>query len=83
MGYILVAKGMINYKLYTNSQGMSTNMLIIYIIHVKYLDIIMNFYLWLEVESNFIYATNKFLIVNVRCNLFIVANYNHKLTFFY
>jgi hypothetical protein len=83
MGYILVTKVRVNYKLYINSQGMRTYMLTIYIIHVKYVDIIMNYYLWLDVECNFIYAINEFLIVNVHCNLFIVANYSHKLTLFY
>jgi hypothetical protein len=83
MGYILVAKVKINYKLHTNSQGIKTYVLIIYIIHVRYVDIVMNYYLRLDVGCDFIYAINKFLVIYVYCNLFIDAIYSHKLALFY
>jgi len=46
----------------------------VYIIHVKCANIIVNHHLQLHVECNSIYATNRFLVVNVHCNLLIIVN---------
>ncbi len=54
-------------------------MLTIYIIHVECGDIMLNHHLQLNVACDFIYATNGILILHLGCNLFFVANYNHKL----
>ncbi len=53
-------------------------MLTVYIIYVEYFNIMVNHHLRLNVGCDFTYATNRFLVVNVHCNLFIVANYNRK-----
>jgi hypothetical protein len=56
-------------------------MLIVYIIHVEYINIMMSHHLWLDDECNFIDATTVFLVIDVHCNLFIITNYCHKYTF--
>jgi hypothetical protein len=50
-------------------QKMFLYMLIVYIIHVECVVIMVSHHLQLNVGCNFIYATNKFLIMNVHCNL--------------
>jgi hypothetical protein len=72
-----------SYKLYMNGQQMKVYMLTIYIIHVECDDIILNHHLQLNVACNFAYATNEFFVVHVGYNLFLVANYNHKLKLFF
>jgi uncharacterized protein Usg len=61
-------------------QRMKVYTLTIYIIHihVECANIIVSHYIWQIVEYDFMFATNRFFIVNVHGNLFIVANYNHK-----
>jgi hypothetical protein len=79
MGYMLVAKMRTTCKLYTYNQQMKMYMLNVYIIHVKYVHSMSNHHLGLNVRCDFTYATNKILFTNVHYNLFILANYNHKL----
>lgn len=74
MGYILVVKMGINCKLSTNDQQIKMYILIVYIIHVKYVDIIMSHHLELNIECDFIYVINEFLITYVDCNLFVIVN---------
>ncbi len=81
MGYILVANMGISYNLHTNNQHIKPYMLTIYIIHVKCANIMVNHHLQLNVECNFTYVINGFLVTSVDCNLFIVTNYSCKLTF--
>jgi len=54
MGYILITKIMINYKLHMNGQHTNLYMLIIYIIRMKCVNVIMNHHLQLNVKCNFI-----------------------------
>jgi hypothetical protein len=49
-------------------------MLTIYIIHVECDDITLSHHLQLDVACDFIYVTNGILIVQVSCNLILVAN---------
>jgi len=37
--------------------------------------------MWLYAACNFIYVANKILVVHVVCNLFLIANYSHKLDY--
>jgi hypothetical protein len=78
MGYILVA----NMGLVTINQHIKLYMLTIYIIHVKCANIMVNHHLQLNVECNFTYVINGFLVASVDCNLFVVTNYSRKLIFF-
>jgi hypothetical protein len=66
-----------------NGQQMKVYMLTIYIIHVECDDFMLNHHLQLDVACDFIYATNGILVICVGCNLFLVANYNHKLKKFF
>jgi hypothetical protein len=43
----------------------------------------MNYHLQLDIGCDFIYAIKGLLIACVDPNLFIIANYNRKLTFFF
>ncbi len=52
-------------------------------INVEFDDIMFSHHLQLDVECNFTYVTNRILIIHVDCNLFLVANNNHKLRFFF
>jgi hypothetical protein len=52
-------------------------MLTVHIIHVQYVNIMTSHHLLLDDECNFINATNIFLVIDVHCNLFIIANYRH------
>jgi hypothetical protein len=79
MGYMLVAKMRTTCKLYIDNQWMKMYMLHVYIIHMKYVHIMSNHHLWLNVRCDFTYATNKLLVTKFHYNLFILANYNHKL----
>jgi len=79
----IVAKPRPKYKCYTNGQRMNMYMLTIYIIDDPFGNIMLNHDLWLNVGCDFTYATKAILVVNVGCNCFIVANWNHKLTFFF
>ncbi len=81
--YILIAKMGISCKLHMNGEWMKSYMLTIYIIHMECVDIMANHQLQLNIECNFIYANNGFLIACVDYNFFIFANYNHKCTFFF
>jgi hypothetical protein len=83
MGYMLVAKTRTTCKLYTNNQWMKVYMLNVYIIHMKYVHNMSNHHLWLNVRCDFTFATNKLVVTNVHYNLFILANYNHKLAFLF
>jgi hypothetical protein len=58
---------MINYKLHMNGQHMNLYILIIYIIHMKCVNIIMNHHLQLDVGCNF---TDAFLITNVNYDIY-------------
>jgi hypothetical protein len=82
VGYILVTKIGISCKFHTNDQQMKLCMLSVNIIHVKCVNITMNHHLQLDVGCDLVYATNEFLLTCVDYNLFIVTNYNYKLTFF-
>jgi hypothetical protein len=62
---------------------MKVYMLTIYIIHVECDNIMLSHHLWLDVAYNFIYATNRILVVYVDCNLCLVANYSRKLRLFF
>jgi hypothetical protein len=53
-----------------NGQHMNLYMLIIYIIHMKYANIIMNHYLQLDVEFNFTNWINAFLVTNVNYDIY-------------
>jgi len=83
MGYLLVAKMRTTCKLYTYNQQMKVYMLNVYIIHMKYVHIMLNHHLQLNVRCDFNYANNNFLVMNVHYNLFILANCNHELTFLF
>jgi hypothetical protein len=72
-----------NYKFYTNGQWMKVYMLTICIINVECDDIMLSHHLQLDVTCHFIYITKVPLVVHVGCNLFLVANYNHKLRLFF
>jgi hypothetical protein len=50
---------MISCKLYIDGQWMKVDMLIVYIIHMKCDDIILNHHLQLDVACKFTYATNE------------------------
>jgi len=58
-------------------------MLIVYIIHGPFVDVMLSHDLWLDVGCDFTYVIKTILVVNVGCIYFIVANWNHKLTFFF
>jgi ABC-type protease/lipase transport system fused ATPase/permease subunit len=51
-------------KLYIDDQWIKVYILIIYIIHVKCGDIMLNHCLWLDVPCNFTYITNGISITN-------------------
>jgi hypothetical protein len=68
-------------KLNKNGQQMKVYMLTVYVIDVECHDIILSHHLQLYVACDFTYASNRILVVHVSCNLFLVANYNYKLTF--
>ncbi len=72
-GYLIVAKRF-NYKSYTDGQRMNMYMLIVYIIHGPFGDVMLSHDLWLDVGCNFTYVTKAILVVNVGCNYFIIAN---------
>jgi hypothetical protein len=81
-GYLIVAKRF-NCKCYTNGQRMNMHMLIIYIIHGLFGDVMLSHDLWPNVGCDFTYVIKTILVVNVSCNYFIVANWSHNLTFFF
>jgi hypothetical protein len=58
-------------------------MLTIYIIREECDDIMLSHHSWLDVACNFIYVTNKILVVHVGSDLFLVANNNYKLRLFF
>jgi hypothetical protein len=62
---------------------MKVYMLTVYIIHVECDDNMLSHHLWLDVECNFTYATNRILVVHVGYNLFLIVNYNYKLRLFF
>jgi len=78
-GYLIVVKIVIKTRLsckcYTNGQKMNVYILITYIIHSPFGDIMLNHNLWLDVGCNFIYVTNVILIINVGW----IVNCSHKL----
>jgi len=82
-GYFIVAKTRFSCKCYMNGRRMNINMLIIHIIHGPFGDIILNGDLQLDVGCNFTNAIKAILIVNVDCNCFLIANWSHKLEFFF
>jgi hypothetical protein len=66
-------------KFYMVGQWIKVYMFTIYTIYVECDDIMLNCRLQPNVTCNFIYTTNGIWVVHVSCNLFLVANYNHKL----
>ncbi len=66
-------------KCYTNGQIMNMYTLNVNVIHGPSGKVMLSHDLWLDVGSNFIYATKVILIVNVGCQVF----YNCKLTFLF
>jgi len=70
-------------KLYIDGQWLRVYMLTIYIIHVGCDDIMLSHRLWLDVACNFTYTTHGILVIHVGCNIFLVANYIHKLRLFF
>jgi hypothetical protein len=77
----IVVKTKLNYKCYMDGQRMNMYILLIYIIHGPFGDVMLSHDLWLNVGCNFTFATKTILIVNVGCNYFIVTNSSRKLTF--
>ncbi len=57
--------------------------LTIYIVHGAFGDIMLSHDLQLNVGCDFTYTTKTILIINVGWIYFIVANWNHKLAFFF
>jgi len=86
-GYLIVVKIVIktrpSCKCYMDCQIMNMYMLTIYIIQNPFGDVMLSHDLWLDVGCSFIYATNAILVIHVGCNCFIIANWNHNLTFFF
>jgi hypothetical protein len=72
-----------NCKLHMDNQWMKTYMLNLYIIHVKCV-IVLNHHLQLDMHViSLIYVTTRFLVIDFHCNLFMIENYNCKLTIFF
>jgi len=71
-----------NCEFYMDGQQMKVYMLTVYIIHVECDNIRLSHHMWLYVACDFIYVANKILVVHVVCNLFLVANYSHKLDYY-
>jgi hypothetical protein len=79
----IVTKTNFSCKCYMDGQRMNMYMLIVYIIHGPFGDVMLSYGLWLDVGCNFIYATKAILVINVDCNCLIVTNWNWKLTCFF
>jgi hypothetical protein len=79
----IVAKTSHSCKCYMDGQKMNMYMLIVYIIHGPFGDVMLSHDLWFDVGCNFTYAIKIILVINVNCNCLIVTNWNCKLTFFF
>jgi len=66
-----------------DGQKMNMYMLIVYIIHGPFGDVMLNHDLWLDVRCNFTYAIKGILVINVDFNRLIVTNWSCKLKFFF
>jgi len=69
-------------KCYTYGQRMNMYMLIVYIIHGPFGDIMLSHDFQLNVRCNFHLCNYVILVVNVGCNYFIIANWSDNLTIF-
>jgi hypothetical protein len=77
-GYLIVVKTIAKIrpscKCYMNSQKLNMYMLIVYIIHSAFGDVMLNHNLQLNVRCNFNYVIKANLVVNINYKCFIVAN---------
>jgi len=83
MDYILITKMSISSKLHMNAKWMKPYMSTIYIIHMKCVDVMANHHLQFNIECNFIYVSNGFLIACVDYDFSIFTSYSHKWIFFF